>query len=50
MRELARLVEDLGYSVRVVRTSRPGYTVYEDEYQVIAEPFHGSTSTENAPG
>jgi predicted RNase H-like HicB family nuclease len=49
MRELARLVEDLGYSVRVVRTSRPGYTVYEDEYQVIAEPFHGAHRPRTRP-
>jgi hypothetical protein len=50
MRELARLVEDLGYSVRVVRTSRPGYIVYEDEYQVIAEPFHGERRPRTRPG
>jgi hypothetical protein len=25
--------------VRVFKTRRPGYIVYEDEYQVVAEPF-----------
>ena len=29
------------YSVDVMQTERPGYIVYEDEWQVVAEPFHG---------
>ena len=28
-----------GYAMREVRTSRPGYVVYDDEFQVVAEPF-----------
>jgi hypothetical protein len=43
MYELSRTVEELGYSVEVVRTSRPGYVVYEDRHQIVAEPFHGES-------
>jgi hypothetical protein len=27
--------------IELQRTERPGYVVYEDEWQVVAEPFHG---------
>jgi hypothetical protein len=40
MYHLCQTVEQLGYSVEVVRTSRPGYIVYEDHHQIVAEPFH----------
>lgn len=33
------MVEQAGVYVRVLRTRRPGYIVYDDEYQVVAEPF-----------
>ena len=39
MRELATCLEQDGYSVAMLRTSRPGYVIYEDEHQLIAEPF-----------
>ncbi|MEQ1954532.1 hypothetical protein [Mesorhizobium sp. CN2-181] len=39
---LAALLEENGHVVEVLRTSRPGYIVYEDEYQVVAEPFSDS--------
>ena len=39
MRELASLLENHGVEVTTVNTSRPGYIVYEDTYQVVAEPF-----------
>ena len=39
---LAALLEENGYAVEVLRTSRPGYIVYEDQYQVVAEPFSDS--------
>lgn len=39
MRELAVLLQAHGYSVAQVQTSRPGYVVYEDEFQVTAIPF-----------
>lgn len=28
-----------GIGVRELKTDRPGYVVYDDEYQVVAEPF-----------
>jgi len=44
MREIARILEEHGILVDVVQTDRPGYVVYEDEFQVVAEPFR-DTST-----
>ncbi|MCV9965999.1 hypothetical protein OIU34_29445 [Pararhizobium sp. BT-229] len=40
--ELAALLEQNGYSIAVIKTSRPGYVLYEDEYQIVAEPFADS--------
>lgn len=37
--EMKRIVQEHGYTVEVVTEERVGYLVYEDEYQVIAEPF-----------
>jgi hypothetical protein len=42
MREIAGLLEGHGISVRMVKTDRPGYVVYEDDYQIVAEPFADS--------
>ena len=39
MRELVAILENHGVSVEVVQTERPGYIVYEDAFQVAAEPF-----------
>jgi hypothetical protein len=39
MRDLAALLEHKGVSVEELRTARPGYVVYEDEYQVATIPF-----------
>jgi hypothetical protein len=36
---MATIVGACGYVIREVRTHRPGYVVYEDEFQVVAEPF-----------
>ena len=38
-RELAALLEQYGVPTRMLTTERPGYVVYEDEFQVAAEPF-----------
>lgn len=38
-REMAAIVTACGYPIREVHTHRPGYVVYEDDYQVVAEPF-----------
>jgi hypothetical protein len=39
MYALAQVLQAHGMFVDVVRTERPGYIVYEDRYQVTAEPF-----------
>lgn len=38
-REMAGIVSAHGYPIRELRTLRPGYVVYEDAFQVVAEPF-----------
>lgn len=40
MRQLATIIEGHGIHVHTIRTDRPGYIVYEDEYQITAEPYH----------
>lgn len=39
MRDLQRLVEGCGVPVTVLRTDRPGYVCYEDDWQIVAYPF-----------
>jgi hypothetical protein len=39
MRELQHILEKHGVAVEVLTTERPGYIVYEDEFQVAAYPF-----------
>ena len=39
MREVAQLLERHGVAVQMWQAERPGYIVYEDEFQVAAEPF-----------
>jgi hypothetical protein len=39
MRELAAILEENGYAVSQVTSKRPGYVVFEDDHQVVAEPF-----------
>jgi hypothetical protein len=41
MRVLAAIVERHGYIVQMLTTDRVGYVAYEDEHQVVAEPFAG---------
>ena len=38
-RRLVELLESHGIVVEMITTERPGYVVYEDEFQVVAEPF-----------
>ena len=38
---LAEILERHGTRVEIIKGPRPGYVVYEDEFQVVAEPFHG---------
>jgi len=39
MRELSSILHEHGVTVEVLETLRPGYVIYEDEVQVVAEPF-----------
>jgi hypothetical protein len=39
VRELVVLLERNGVPIRMLRTRRPGYVVYEDAFQVAAVPF-----------
>ena len=39
MREYQRLLEAYGQNVVILRTKRPGYVVFEDQYQIVAYPF-----------
>lgn len=39
MHELASVLGECGHVVDVLSSTRPGYIVYEDAYQVVAEPF-----------
>ncbi|NNE18333.1 MAG: hypothetical protein HKN10_07640 [Myxococcales bacterium] len=43
MREVAEILGRHGHRVEMLKESRPGYVVYEDEFQVVAEPFADST-------
>lgn len=39
MRELAVILDEHGIKVTMIKTRRPGRIVYEDEWQIVAEPF-----------
>ena len=39
IRELVSILENHGVHVRTLKTKRVGYIVYEDEYQIVAEPL-----------
>jgi hypothetical protein len=39
IRGLVAILEHHGISVRMLKTDRVGYVVYEDQYQIVAEPF-----------
>lgn len=41
--EIARILENNGVPTRMIKTDRPGYVVYEDKFQVAAEPFKEGT-------
>lgn len=42
MHEVAEMLRAHDIPVEIIRTSRPGYVLYEDEFQVAAEPFNDS--------
>ncbi len=39
VRDIARVLDESGHPVVQVETTRPGFIVYEDDFQVVAEPF-----------
>lgn len=39
MHDLKRILESYGHAVQMIREDRVGYIVYEDDVQVVAEPF-----------
>jgi hypothetical protein len=41
--EMVQILERHGVYVKKIRTDRPGYMVYEDEWQIVAEPFRKGT-------
>ena len=41
--EMVRILERNGIYVKKIRTDKPGYVVYEDEWQLVAEPFRKGT-------
>ena len=43
IRLLVQILENHGVSVKMLRTDRVGYVVYEDEIQIVAEPFSKET-------
>ena len=36
---MVAILEDHGVPVQILKAERVGYVVYEDQYQVVAEPF-----------
>ncbi len=44
IRELQIILESYGVHVDMVKTKRPGYILYEDEFQVTAEPFRDTAT------
>ena len=41
--EMVQILERNGIYVKKIRTDKPGYVIYEDEWQVVAEPFRRGT-------
>lgn len=41
--EMVRILEHNGIVVNKISTDKPGYVIYEDEWQLVAEPFSKNT-------
>jgi hypothetical protein len=39
---MVAILENHGVWIEMLKTARPGYVVYQDEFQVVAEPFSDS--------
>ena len=44
LRSLVAILEDHGFQVTMIKTRNPGYVVYEDDHQVVAEPFRDTVT------
>lgn len=44
MRKMAAILEMHGVTVEILKQERPGYVVYEDQYQVIAKPYQDTAT------
>ncbi len=42
LREILVVLDNHHVHFEMIKTDRPGYIVYEDEYQIVAEPFSDS--------
>jgi len=38
-RKVLRILNRNGHTVEMIKTSRPGYVVFEDDFQIVAVPF-----------
>jgi hypothetical protein len=43
VRDLVAILQNHGIGVQMLKTERVGYVVYEDEFQIVAEPFADET-------
>ena len=41
--EMVQILERNGIYVKKIRTDKPGYVTYEDDWQLVAEPFRKGT-------
>jgi hypothetical protein len=41
--QMVQILERNGIYVKKIRTDKPGYVIYEDEWQLVAEPFRKGT-------
>ncbi len=41
--QMVRILERNGIYVKKIRTEKPGYVIYEDDWQIVAEPFRKGT-------
>jgi hypothetical protein len=39
LREIVSILDRHDIHIEMIQTDRPGYIVYEDEFQIVAEPF-----------
>ncbi len=40
MQDMVVILNEIGIHVEMIKTSNPGYIVYEDEFQIVAEHFN----------